>query len=468
MNESLNILVIDDDKFDRMIIQRFLKKSKLQVNFEEALTMEDGLKKIKESSYHCVISDNNLPDGTGLDILDNLSIEDKQKSPIIILTGGGNEITAVKAIQKGAVDYIPKDLLETEALEVSLLKAIRLHELEKRSLEAEKALIKKEAEYRTVLELVPFIIMKLDDRRKISYANQAVGFLGYNPENLIGKNIKALTGQEMDETTLAHIATKRTGKRSTTEVEVSLQVCPDSTLYDSQKRVQALIDSRGLWSVPDSEVLKKDRPKKLLGSLIFARNLTEQKKIEKKLRESQKKLEDINAELEKLSNIDGLTGIANRYCFDEYIINELKRTIRDKTPVSLIMVDIDYFKNFNDRYGHLAGDECLKDVAKAMKNSLNRPSDIVARYGGEEFVVVLPGSDKNGAAIIAEKIRSNVESLQIKNEGSAESDLITVSLGVYTIKPDENTTVASLISKADQALYQAKNEGRNRVVVVES
>lgn len=175
------------------------------------------------------------------------------------------------------------------------------------------------------------------------------------------------------------------------------------------------------------------------------------------------RLREQNSRLEHLSTIDVLTGILNRRSFEENIQTEWKRAIRARTTISLIMIDIDHFKEFNDYYGHQAGDRCLEKVAKAIVASTQRPADLVARYGGEEFVVVLPESDRKGAILVAERIRNEVESLTIRHEHSSVSPYVTVSLGTATLFPQKENTVEELIYRADRALFQAKYHGRNSV-----
>jgi len=183
--------------------------------------------------------------------------------------------------------------------------------------------------------------------------------------------------------------------------------------------------------------------------LSSVRDITERKKVEK--------------ELQRLSFLDGLTGIANRRYFDEYLEKELKQAVRNGIPLSLIMCDIDYFKAYNDNYGHQAGDKCLINVASALQNALKRPTDIAARYGGEEFAIILPNTGKDGSAKVAEKLRSSIEGLGIDHSGSLVGKYVTISLGVATIYPELNSSSMALINASDRALYQAKNDGRNRV-----
>lgn len=173
-------------------------------------------------------------------------------------------------------------------------------------------------------------------------------------------------------------------------------------------------------------------------------------------------------EMRAFSHIDGLTGIANRRRYDECIENEFRRARRNTTLLSLIMVDIDYFKNYNDNYGHQAGDVCLKAVATALNGGLHRPGDLLARYGGEEFVVVLPCTNPEGAYLIAENMRVRVEALNISHAASNVADHVTISLGVASLVPHHSRELDELQVAADKALYQAKHEGRNRVAVFDA
>ena len=176
------------------------------------------------------------------------------------------------------------------------------------------------------------------------------------------------------------------------------------------------------------------------------------------------KLIRLNEELEKQASIDGLTGVANRRHLDELVNIELARSFREKTPLAVIMADIDFFKAYNDSYGHLAGDECLKKVAHALTEAVRRPTDLVARYGGEEFAIVLPNTDFAGMTLIAESCRKRVESLSIPHTGSLVSRVVTISLGLAGITEGQRSA-ESLFAAADRALYMAKKSGRHKVDV---
>jgi diguanylate cyclase (GGDEF)-like protein len=178
-----------------------------------------------------------------------------------------------------------------------------------------------------------------------------------------------------------------------------------------------------------------------------------------------KKLENVNQQLQRLACLDGLTELGNRRYFDQYLQREYKRAIRDNNWISLIMGDVDFFKAYNDTYGHIAGDDCLRKIAKAIQQAMKRPADLAARYGGEEFACILPNTNVDGAVIVAKNIRENIKELHIPHRASLSSSYVTLSLGIASLKPLVNTKPSRLIETADEALYQAKQKGRDCYLV---
>lgn len=190
-------------------------------------------------------------------------------------------------------------------------------------------------------------------------------------------------------------------------------------------------------------------------------------RLEQEIQQRQKvenALKIANLELQKQVNLDGLTQVFNRRKFDEYFAQEWCRALREKQPLSLIMCDVDYFKLYNDTYGHLRGDDCLRAVAKGISVSVKRPGDLVARYGGEEFAVILPNTELEGAVHIAETIRKEIHKIQIPHVKSQISENVSLSLGVASVVPTQELSPETLIKTADEALYQAKKQGRDRFV----
>lgn len=182
------------------------------------------------------------------------------------------------------------------------------------------------------------------------------------------------------------------------------------------------------------------------------------------LTEKKKELKNLITQLKKASYMDSLTHIPNRRSFDEAFYREWQRALRDTSALSLIFIDVDYFKKYNDFYGHLAGDDCLKEVAQSLQKNLKRPTDMLARYGGEEFVVILPSTDAKGATKVAETLRNHIATLNLEHQDSEISDFVTISLGIVTTIPMLKHQPRDYIHTADKALYQAKQQGRNQVV----
>ena len=178
---------------------------------------------------------------------------------------------------------------------------------------------------------------------------------------------------------------------------------------------------------------------------------------------STREIESINRELVSLSRMDSLTGLANRRYFDTKLKQELKRHSRSKSPLSLILIDVDYFKKYNDTYGHVAGDECLKIIGKIIKQTISRPDDLAARFGGEEFICILSNTGREGALFLAEKILQEIRDKKVPHEASEISPYLSISLGVETIYCDKVTLASSLLRTCDTLLYRAKEKGRNRI-----
>ena len=175
-------------------------------------------------------------------------------------------------------------------------------------------------------------------------------------------------------------------------------------------------------------------------------------------------LQAANQELQRLANLDGLTQVANRRRFDEYLEQEWRRLNREQSPLSLILCDVDLFKRYNDTYGHQAGDDCLRSIAHVLQVAATRPADVVARYGGEEFAIILPNTPLEGAVKIAAEVQAGIKQLQLEHRGSHISPFVTLSLGVASLVPALGLASAMLVAAADQALYQAKAEGRDRII----
>ena len=296
--------------------------------------------------------------------------------------------------------------------------------------------------YKTLLESTKAIPWKIDwNTLTFSYIGpQIEQLLGWEPSSWVGVQDWAARMHEEDR-----------------ERVVNFCVSQSQAGVDHEADYRALTkDGRFVWIRDVVHVVRN--PAGEVESLIgFMFDISERKQTEQKLIDLQK-------ELEKLSFKDGLTGVANRRMFDSVMDVEWLNAKRHRHPLSLIMVDIDYFKQYNDHYGHLQGDDCLKRVSQALSESATRARDFVARFGGEEFVLILPESNEEAAAAVAERCRKAIFKLQIAHDKSLISQLLSISLGVGTITPGQSENLLDFINTVDRRLYQAKQNGRNCIV----
>ncbi|AAN49727.1 diguanylate cyclase [Leptospira interrogans] len=196
-------------------------------------------------------------------------------------------------------------------------------------------------------------------------------------------------------------------------------------------------------------------------ALRLFEEMTRRKEREKELENLTDQLQEVNAYLVAISRTDSLTGLYNRRYFDEILSTEWKRCWRTEASIALIMLDIDHFKLYNDTYGHQGGDQCLKQVASAIRDCARRAGDVAARYGGEEFAIILPETTESNAVVVSRNILENIENLGIPHSASKTNSIVTVSIGMATLSPSPENSITELIERADKALYLAKEEGRN-------
>jgi len=260
---------------------------------------------------------------------------------------------------------------------------------------------------------------------------------------------------------------KNTLKRATKVLKKHKQI--DLQIYNEYKLLlnnyKNLVNQiEYIFKISDTYQNNLINTKEKLKKEIQKKNKTEKKLNDKisELMKTKQKLEKANKKLARISSRDQLTGLYNRRKFEEVIKREWRNAIREVNPISIVMIDIDYFKKFNDNYGHLAGDNCLQKLSQTMEQTLKRPRDFLARYGGEEFIAILPNTDGSGAQHIAELLRKNVFDLKIPHNKSPVTNYVTISLGVASTDEPEFYVFEEIMDKADQVLYQAKDSGRNR------
>jgi diguanylate cyclase (GGDEF)-like protein/PAS domain S-box-containing protein len=296
--------------------------------------------------------------------------------------------------------------------------------------------------YRLVIENVADMITRGDRNLKRAWVSPAAReMLGYEPAELLGAIAYDIV--HPDDRGRARATIRKLG--------------PDHPQLDLDFRMRRK-DGAWIWVEARYRHIPEDD-----GVLAVLRDITARKVAEERLAEANEKLADANLALQALANRDGLTGLANRRCFDVQFAEEFHRAARQSQPVALLLIDVDSFKAFNDHYGHLPGDDCLRRICEAIRAMLQRPGDLAARYGGEEIAVVLPGTDQTGALRVAERIRTAVAALAIAHRG-CDLGVVSISVGVSALVPSANADRPDdLIVAADQALYQAKLAGRNQV-----
>jgi diguanylate cyclase (GGDEF)-like protein/PAS domain S-box-containing protein len=305
---------------------------------------------------------------------------------------------------------------------------------------AERALQMSEAEYRLLAESSGDVVVRLGFDGVRHYVSPAMKqVLGYEPKELTGRCITEVVHPD-------HAA----------ELKNVLQA-----LSEGQETATLIHQSRhkngdDIWLETIFRLVRDPENGAPSGIVAVIRDVSDRKAAEEEL-------QALNTVLKELAATDALTGVPNRRSFDIALDRECRRAKRARKSVAVIVADVDHFKGYNDRYGHQAGDECLRRVARAMSEVVQRPGDLLARYGGEEFAVILPETDKFGAGLVAENIRRAVEAQAIPHAGATNS-LITISVGVGCMSIDRDNMGPVLLQEADQALYEAKNAGRNRVV----
>ncbi len=309
----------------------------------------------------------------------------------------------------------------------------------------EEAYAENRERYRLLAENSGDMIWTTDLDGVLTYVSPAVErLLGYSAEEYMAVDINASAtpsslrrGNEITRTIIDEARKGRKIRGLHAELE---QFRKDGSIVWTDVSFGGLYDASGL----------------LIGISGVSRDMTERKKAEEAVSRYHRFLEN-------LSVTDGLTGIANRRHFDETLDREWRRARRNGKPIALIMMDVDFFKGYNDRYGHLAGDDCLRGVAQTMAELVRRPVDLLARYGGEEFVCILPETDLNGALWFARQISAKIDAIHIPSDCSEVSDHVTLSMGVTAMIPDQDGKSADLVGLADRLLYEAKQNGRNRI-----
>ncbi|AUC61993.1 two component signal transductions sytem response regulator with GGDEF domain [Cyanobacterium sp. HL-69] len=450
-----SILIVDDQPANLRVLATMLKGKKYKV--KKAQDGETALMAALSNPPDLILLDILMPIMHGYEVCQKLKSNPlTQHIPVIFISALNDVFDKIKAFEIGAVDYITKPFQEEEVLarinsQLTIQAQKRLLEKDKKLLQIKQQKLEEEIKQRKEAELIlsqsrAFIFSilnssldgiaaleavrndktgEIEDFRCVLVNPITANFFNLKTENLIDK----LLFKEF------------INKKKYDLLKYLVKVVENDSII--KKDIKLVHNRKKNWFHITAVKLGD-------GFSITIRDITARKNLELKLN--------------RLATIDSLTNVYNRQSFDFRLKNEWFRCDRAQKPLSLILCDVDYFKLYNDFYGHQAGDKCLKTVASIMDTIAKRSSDFLARYGGEEFAIILPNTPSQGALIIANTIKTEVENAHLVHHKSKISQYITLSLGVATVTPSCNYSPEDLLNSADKALYKAKKNGRNRVV----
>jgi two-component system, cell cycle response regulator len=446
------ILIVDDLPENVRLLSSLLSEQGYSVS--SATDGKMALSVVKQKCPDLILLDIMIPQLDGYQVCRYLKSEAKTKHiPIIFLSGLDSELDKIEAFKVGGVDYITKPFFVEEvvfrvkAQLASIQQQQKFQQILKEQI-AERKIVEQELNKSRAL-LTGVLDSSLDGVAAFEAIRDRQGeivdfrWLIANPvaAMTVGGTIETLKGKRLFvENPLGHLFDGL--------FELFVQVVETCTVLEQEYYYNS--SSLKTWFQIVAVKLGD-------GLAITFRDISDRKQIETTLKNA-------NLRLTYEANIDSLTQIANRRRFDEYITQEWSRCDREREHLSVLLCDVDYFKAYNDTYGHQAGDSCLYEVAKGIERAVKRPADIAFRYGGEEFAVILPHTNGEGAIKVAEEIQEQIQDLKLIHATSKIGHTVTLSVGVASIIPNPQTSSHNLISAADSALYDAKLQGRNCII----
>lgn len=448
---KINILIVDDSPENLRLISSLLVKQGYGVNC--VADGEMALHAVRGKLPDLIILEVLIPVIDGYKVCQILKTNEKTRHiPIIFVSALDSENDKIQAFKLGAVDYITKPFFSEEIV-VRINTQLGFYKQQQKFQKVLTEQIRERKNVENELKqsralLAGVLNSSIDGVAAFEAVRDRWGKI-VNFRWLIANPVAAMTVGETKETLKGKFLFE---KRDLSAhffdglFDLFVQVVENCTVFNQEHYCSC---DRAWFHIVAVKLGD--------GFAMTFRDISEYKQMEITLTE-------MNQELQLQANIDSLTQVANRRRFDEYLAQEWSRCTREQEYLSLVLCDVDYFKFYNDAYGHQAGDRCLADVAQAMNSIVKRPADVVFRYGGEEFAVILPFTQGEGALQVAEAIREEISKLQIPHDLSQVSHHVTLSLGVSSIVPSLDTTPESLVEIADRALYEAKALGRDRVV----
>ncbi len=453
---ALRILLIEDNEHDCLVFRRAMAQDNPQHQITECIRGEDALSKLqsKPQQFDIVVVDHQLPGMSGLELYKTL-LSGEKPIPVVLMTGCGSEQLAVEALKLGVDDYIVKsaDHAHMELLPLVLRDTYQLHQDRIAREDAESAQRQSEYLLTQIVERssVPTFVINKD--HIVTHWNLACARLtDFSSQQAIGSNEQWRAFYDSERPVMADLMVDKVLDDTVAEFYPDKHHRSEliEGAYEGEDFFPALGES-GKWLFFTAAPMR-DEQGQVIGSIETLQDITEAKQAEQALRDSEQRFRE-------LSITDGLTGLFNSRHFFHQVTQEVNRSTRHQHPLSILMIDVDHFKRFNDNYGHQEGDTVLSKLGKIIPACL-RGSDSGFRYGGEEFAVILPETPGDTAHVVAERLREMLAELTFTPTPNIDEQ-ITISIGIAQFKAGEKSQ--HFIKRADDNLYQAKAAGRNRV-----
>lgn len=478
LKDKISILLVDDHADNLRALSAILRKQGYKVR--KAIGGEMALETLQADLPDLILLDIRMPQMDGYEVCSLLkSNPDTQDIPIIFLSALDDSVDKVRAFATGGADYITKPFQAEEVLarvDHQLMIRWQQQQLQEQN---QRLQLQMEREQLTGL-ITQHIHQSLELAEILNTAVKEVQQLLQADWVMVQRWSKHsrfdILAEAIDPAHLSVLDWLIYETKNWDELDQDPQVYVINDIHThtlspygkllSNLQVQA---SLAVPIVKDAQIWGRlmvhhcSAPRTWqLWEIDLMKQLAVQLAVAIQQAELYQNLQSANRELKRLATTDSLTQIANRRSFDQYLNQEWQRLRREQQPLSLILCDVDYFKFYNDCYGHQAGDQCLKQVARAIDQVIKRPADLVARYGGEEFVIVLPNTTLEGTCHIAERVQAELVRLRLPHARSKVNEYVTLSMGIVSAVPSLEYTAHCLISTADWALYTAKAQGRNR------
>ncbi len=472
MNSShrkLNVLLIEDQPSQVTLLKLLLEgQSFFAVRLQVAQTLTQGINRLESDIFDIVLLDLFLPDGKGIESLTTLK-QFAPHTPIIVLTVATDLDMGLMALQQGAEDYLVKEHLRESHIARAIIYAQERRKIKRElqlQIERERLMARILEEIRQSLDLSIILQTTVDEVRKFLQVDRVIIYRHYS--SAMGRILVAspseyltVSGDRRQSSCRGPDSNGEPTQPTPAEKiwQTPLPPSPGHGILTVPIWQKKLNQGDHLWGHLIAQAKDKNR-QWLPWEVEFLGHLSSQVAIA--IQQS-----ELFAQVHYLANMDGLTSIANRRHFDHFLTQQWQQLSKKQQYISLVLCDIDFFKQYNDTYGHLEGDECLKQVAILLKKVVRRGTDLVARYGGEEFAMVLPQTDSSVCHSLVKHLQFLLQEAQIPHRGSTVKPYLTLSVGSVTLVPSAQLTPTELIDRADRALFKAKKAGRNCHIHVE-